>query len=120
MMHLSYSELTASDYLLTVADRFAKRGDPFADVFRLMIAEARSVRDSEDDIELKPPLRQHEATPVDIIAAAYEAAVRRRDRAAQHQVVLEGLALLARWPSFLLELTAAAGDDADLPLSAIR
>ncbi|HVE98494.1 MAG TPA: hypothetical protein VNA12_04875 [Mycobacteriales bacterium] len=107
MLQFAGPELTAEDYLLVVADQAAERGQAFADIFRLMLAESRTDGSLGDRA-----LRPHEATPVDVIARAYEAAVRRRDRAAQHEIVMQGLALLARWPAFLLDVTAGADSPA--------
>jgi hypothetical protein len=101
------SKPTGADYVIAVAADQRHRNE-YASAFTDMVTTAATGPMAEPMMVLEAialrPLRLHEATPVAILNVAFNEAVKRRDRKAIEEIAMFGLALLAKWPDYLVAL----------------
>jgi hypothetical protein len=98
-------QLTGADYIIGVADNAAESGLPYAGLFGRMAMNAVTPAGNPPLlVEVIPQreLRDYEAAPVAILRGAYEAAKSRKDRESMDEIMTFGLALLAKWPDYLV------------------
>lgn len=94
--------LTGPDLILAVAERAREREQPFSVEFSTMVQQAILGRDMLlTEATATRPLDEHEASPVSILLGAYQAAINQGDAESIMEVLQFGLALLAKWPSYL-------------------
>lgn len=99
------AQLTGPDYLIVAASEAAKNGQPYAAAFSrmaqdaaigerpgMLLAEMVSVR----------PLKHYEASPVSIILGAVSLAQQNRDSESVTEILQFGMAMLAKWPTYLV------------------
>lgn len=95
-------QMSGADYLFAMAHSAADRGQPYANGFAAMV---RSAFDDQGmlirEVIARRPLKDHEASPVAIIATAVQAALDQGDREAANEALHVGLSLLAKWPDYL-------------------
>jgi hypothetical protein len=100
------SKLRGGDFLLLMATEAKERRLPYAERFQHMVMQALDPFDGEGmlttELVAQRPLKEHEETPVRVILAAHQAARERGDVQARGEVMGLGLALLAKWPEYLL------------------
>lgn len=99
------SQLTGPDYLIAVASEAANSGQPYAATFaRLAQESALGERPGMLLAEMVAtrPLNDYEASPVSIIIGAMQMAQQNRDSESCDEILRFGLALLAKWPEFLV------------------
>jgi hypothetical protein len=95
--------VTGGDYLTVVAADAIDTDVPFADEFATMLDLTFGPNDhSFLEVVAKRPLKDYEAGPTSIVLAAARAAIARGDADGLAEVLQVGLALLAKWPHFLI------------------
>jgi hypothetical protein len=99
-------KLTGGDFLLLMAEEARERRLPYAERFQHMVSQALNPFDREamltTELVAQRPLKEHEETPIRVILAAHKAARERGDVQARGEVLGLGLALLAKWPEYLV------------------
>ena len=92
-----------ADYVITAARDAAVMGVPFARWLWEMASTAALPCESATHLEsvAHRPLAHHEASAVAIIGGFYRTAMMREDAMAAEEIVMFGLALLAKWPDCL-------------------
>jgi hypothetical protein len=99
-------KMTGADFLMAMADEAARNHQAYAEEFQVYLGAAFSDEKLlSTGIIAQSPLKEHEASPVAIILGAHKAAVELGDKEAPAEVLRVGLALLARWPYFLVGST---------------
>jgi hypothetical protein len=99
-------KMTGADFLMAMADEAARNHQAYADEFRVYLDAAFSDETLlSTEIIAQSPLKEHEASPVAIILGAHKAALELGDKEAPTEVLRVGMALLARWPYFLVGST---------------
>jgi hypothetical protein len=95
--------MSGADYVITAAHDAAVMGAPFARWLWEMASTAVLPSESASRLETAAhrPLAHHEASALAIIGGAYRTAMMREDAMAAEEIVMFGLALLAKWPDYL-------------------
>lgn len=115
------AQLTGPDYLIVGASEAAKNGQPYAATFSRMAQDAaigeRSGMLLAEMVAVRS-LKDYEASPVSIILGAVQRAQQNRDSESVKEILQFGMALLAKWPTYLV-LTDShpdLGDKSDSPI----
>ncbi|HUP69669.1 MAG TPA: hypothetical protein VM142_07615 [Acidimicrobiales bacterium] len=98
-------QLTGPDYLIAVASDAAHNGQPYAATF-LRMAQDAAVGNRPGmllaEMVAARPLKDYEASAVSIILGAAQLAQQGRDAESVKEILQFGMALLAKWPSYLV------------------
>jgi hypothetical protein len=99
-------KMTGADLLMAMADEAARNHQAYAEEFQVYLGAVFSDEKLlPTEIIAQSPLKDHEASPVAVILGAHKAAVELGDKEAPTEILRVGLALLARWPYFLVGST---------------
>lgn len=115
------AQLTGPDYLIVAASEAAQNGQPYAATFSSMAQDAaigeRPGMLLAEMVAVRP-LKDYEASPVSIILAAAQLAQQNRDSESLKEILQFGMALLAKWPTYLVMTDSHPdlGDKSDSPI----